>query len=97
MFTIKILSAYLSNYSKHYESRSEPDATAEQQHKRILDIQHKGSYYNVFDESMTIKDLHAPTLGELRGFSSEIIVCDKGSFFSIYDESGKKINSRHSP
>jgi len=63
----------------------------------ISDIQHKGSYYNVYDGSKKIKDLHAPAAGELCGFSSEIIVCEKGSYFSIYDESGKKINSRHSP
>lgn len=63
----------------------------------ISDIQHKGSYYNVYDGSKKIKDLHAPAVGELRGFSSETIVCEKGSYFSIYDESGKKINSRQSP
>ena len=55
----------------------------------ISDIQHKGSYYNVYDGSKKIKDLH--------GFSSEIIVCEKGSYFSIYDESGKKLKDLHAP
>jgi len=57
----------------------------------ISDIQQKGSYYNVFDGSKKIKDIPVSSVGELRGFSSEIIVCEKGSYFSIYDETGKKI------
>ena len=63
----------------------------------ISDIQLKGSFYNVYDGSKKIKDLHAPAVGELRGFSSEIIVCEKGSYFSIYDESGKKLKDLHVP
>lgn len=63
----------------------------------ISDIQHKSSYYNVFDGSKKIKDLHAPAVGELRGFSSEIIVCEKGGYFAIYDESGKKLKELHAP
>jgi hypothetical protein len=61
----------------------------------ISDIQLKGSFYNVFDGSKKIKDLHQPTVGELCGFSSDIIVFEKGSYFSVYDESGKRLKELH--
>jgi len=63
----------------------------------ISDVQLKGSYYQVFDGSKKTKDLHQPSVGELCGFSSDIIVCEKGSYFSIYDESGKKLKDLHAP
>jgi len=63
----------------------------------ISDIQLKGSYYQVFDGSKKIKDLHQPSVGELCGFGPDIIVCEKGSYFTIYDESGKKLKDFHAP
>lgn len=63
----------------------------------ISDIQHKGNFYNVFDGSKKIKDLHAPAVGEFRSVSGRNVIFKKGNFVDTYDISGKKINSRHSP
>jgi hypothetical protein len=61
----------------------------------ISDIQHKGSLYALLDGRKVIKQMHQSAVGDLCGFSSDLIVFKKGSLFGIYDESGKIIKQLH--
>jgi len=77
------------------ETRLHPHKTRkEQDTMAIEDIQLKGSWYEVYGEGgKKLKSLGAASVGDLCGFSNELLVFKKGSWFEFYDETGKKLKS----
>lgn len=59
--------------------------------RSISDVQQDGAWYRIYDENgKQIHSVSAATYGELKGFSSTIIVFQDGGFFYVYDVNLKK-------
>ncbi|MDE5870220.1 MAG: hypothetical protein K2H18_08295 [Muribaculaceae bacterium] len=60
--------------------------------RSISDVQKDGTWYRIFDENGKLyKTVSEVTTGELKGFSSTIIIFQNGAFFYVYDTDFKKL------
>lgn len=59
--------------------------------KSISDIQKDGAWYKLYDASGNqYKSVSAAVYGELKGFSSSLVVFENGAFIYVYDADLKK-------
>jgi hypothetical protein len=60
----------------------------------ISDIEVKGPWYYVLDgNGKRTASMAVSSVGELLGFSGNLIVCSKGPWYYSYDATGKKIGT----
>lgn len=56
-------------------------------------IEHKGSWYNVFNEQGRKTETLPDHIGELLGYGTHFFIVKHGSWYHLFDERGKKYHS----